>query len=390
MHTPLRTLVAALATLIAACGPSASQGADGMVTTDPCNNPGEARCVGASHQVCENGVYVEDQACSGDQGECDPTLGCVACRPNNPRTCVGDEVHTCNDDGTVGGLIETCDFEQCSNGSCGGTGDCDTAGVKIIYVVDDSYRLWSFDPALLPSDPFHLIGNLNCPAGASLPGWDPLQGAATPFSMSVDREARAWVLYTSGEIFYVSTTDASCTATGFTVGQQGFELFGMGFVSDSQGSSDETLFISGGAADQPDSGDLGTINKTSLAVNRVNSLPTATYSPELTGTGAAELYGYYPGTTSFVAKINKTTAQNDQTWSLPGLSGTVRAWAFAHWGGEFFIFITTNDGLTDTANVLRLDPAGNSGAGTVTTPLTNTGKIVVGAGVSTCAPIVVP
>jgi len=378
----------------AACGPSGTAGPDGMVTDDPCTGT-ETRCLGTSYQVCEDGVFVEQEACSPPTGECAPGLGCVECAPSNPRTCVADEVHTCNDDGTVGDYIETCEFEQCNDGSCGGDPPCGAEGADIIYVVDESYRLWSFDPELLPGDPFALIGNLDCPAGNALPGW-PVPGPGTPFSMSVDRQARAWVLYNSGELFFVSTLDASCTASSFQVAQTSggttFELFGMGFVADAPSSSTDSLFIAGSTAANVgvNRGALGKIDPTSLLVSRVNALPAGQYSPELTGTGAAELYGYYPGSPSLVARINKTTAANDQTWNLPDTTGIVRAWAFAHWGGLFFIFITTSDGLTDTANVLQLDPAANGGAGAVTTARSNTGKIVVGAGVSTCAPIVVP
>ncbi len=380
--------------LAAACGPSGTAGPDGMVTDDPCTGS-ETRCSGSSYQVCQDGVYVEQEACVVPTGECHPTLGCVECNPNNPRTCVGDDVHECNDDGTVGGLIETCEFEQCFGGSCGGEQPCGAEGADIIYVVDESYRLWSFDPELLPGDPFALIGNLNCPAGNAVPDW-PVPGPGTPFSMSVDRQARAWVLYNSGELFFVSTTDASCTASSFQVAQQSggttFELFGMGFSSDGPSAATDTLFIAGSTAANVgvSRGDLGTIDSTTLLVDRINALPSGQYSPELTGTGAGELYGYYPGTPSLVARIDKTAATNAQTWNLPDTSGIVRAWAFAHWGGLFFIFITTSDGLSDVANVLRLDPAANGGAGQVTTALSNTGKIVVGAGVSTCAPIVVP
>jgi hypothetical protein len=364
------------------------------VTTDECSGT-ETRCVGNVYQVCNGEVFVEDETCIAPTDECAPGLGCVECRPTaGNTTCVGDAVHVCNDDGTVGEFVESCEFEGCSGGTCGGA-NCGAEGSDIIYTVDDSHRLWSFDPELLPGDPWQMIGTLSCPgAGTALPGFDPLGGPATPFSMAVDRQARAWVLYSSGKLFLVSTDDASCDATTFAVGQQSegttFELFGMGFVSDSPTATTDTLFISGAEAARTDAGDLATIDTTSLAVDRIQALPAAMYSPELTGTGAAELYGYYPGSPSLVARIDKGTAGNAQTWTLPSLTGTVRAWAFAHWGGHFFIFITTNDGLFDTANVLRLDPAGNGGAGTVTTALSDTGKIVVGAGVSTCAPIVVP
>jgi hypothetical protein len=253
--------------------------------------------------------------------------------------------------------------------------------------VDDANNFYSFDPRLLPNDPFRTIGVLNCAgAGNALPGFDPLGGPATPFSMSVDRNAQAWVLYSSGRIFNVSTANASCTPTNFQVGQNGFELFGMGFVSNSAGSNDETLYISGGAASSQSGGNLGSINTANLTVTNIGPLTnTAEYQPELTGTGDAELYGYYPGTNSFVGRIDKGSGQNAQSWPLPGLTGTVRAWAFAHWGGEYYIFITTSDLFSDTANVLKL----NTGTGMVTTARANTGHIIVGAGVSTCAPVVV-
>jgi hypothetical protein len=73
--------------------------------------------------------------------------------------------------------------------------------------------------------------------------------------MAIDRNATAWVLYDSGQLFKVSTSDASCTPTSFAAGQQGLYNFGMGFASNSAGSSDETLFISrqpAGRAPGPD------------------------------------------------------------------------------------------------------------------------------------------
>ena len=373
--------------VMVACGPSVSDGAD--ADTAPCS-PGESRCSGNSYQECVDGLYQEQELCVGTQ-TCDPQLTCVDCRPSSGDTCVGNEVHTCNSDGTIGGLVEDCGIGMCQNGSC--NEDCTADGADLIYLVDDTYRMWSFDPRLLPADPFQLLGNLSCSAGTPLGSWT---SPATPFSMSVDRDARAWVLYTSGEIFLVDTANASsCTNSGFGIGQSGFELFGMGFVADSPGSSDETLFISGGSADVTGSGNLGSVDPDTLLVTSIGALPSADYSPEMTGTGDAKLFGYYPSDvgTNMVAEINKATGANVATHPLAALcSGdcVIRAWAFAHWGGQFYIFITTSDllGLTNTARVILLDP--DTGSNQVITGLGDTGKIIVGAGVSTCAPFVVP
>ncbi len=377
--------VALLATALGGCGPSARGGADATVLDEECNTPGETRCVGNQYQLCgDGGNWIIDESC--DIGlVCDSTLGCVTCRPSDLRTCVGDAVHECNSDGSVGEQIEVCELESCSNGTCGGD-DC-AGGTELIYVVDDTYRMLSFDPT---TELFTLIGSLSCPAGTPWPDWQP--GPATPFSMSVDRSGTAWVLYSSGEIFHVDVSDASCQPTSFTKGQNGFELFGMGFVSDSPGSTAETLYIAGGSS-TTDATDfrLGRVDGSSLAVTQIGTLTVPeTFGPELTGTGDAKMFGYYPGNTTQVSEISKTTAQIQQTWPMPPLVGTVRAWAFAHWGGRFYIFVTTTDplGTITTSQVILLDPV--SGTSNVIDGLEDIPYIIVGAGVSTCAPIIVP
>jgi hypothetical protein len=318
---------------------------------------------------------------------CDETLGCVECIPSQIRFCAGDDVYECNDDGTRGSYIESCDFEQCNSGSCGGGGgSCQQGGAELIYVVDSDSRLLSFDPSMIgTADPFTQIGLLDCQAGTSWPDFDPFEGPATPFSMSVDRDGTAWVLYSSGELFHVSTQDASCAGTSWTPGNGGYELFGMGFVSDAEGSDFETLYIAGGDAADLISGSLATIQKGSLSLATVGNLPLEEQSPELTGTGDGKLFGYWPGTTSTkIAGLNKMTAaqgEGGESWDMPGLGSTASAWAFAQWGGKFYVFVTSG-AITPINNVLELDPA----TGTTTPVVENTAYRVVGAGVSTCAP----
>lgn len=267
----------------------------------------------------------------------------------------------------------------------GEASSCQTDGNDLIYVVDVDYRLLKFDPNLLATagDPFSLIGQLDCPAGQA---WDG-GGAATPFSMSVDRNGFAWVLYSSGEIFKVSITDASCTATTFAPGQQGMELFGMGFVTDSAGGAAETLFISGGAADQLGSGKLAMVEPEAMTVSMVADLPESEYGPELTGTANSELFAYFPASFEdpYVARLGKTTAAAEQSWTMDPLEGFATAWAFAHWGGKFYVFIST-EGFDGTLSQVRLlDPA----TGNETAAVPTSDYQVVGAGVSTCAPTTV-
>jgi hypothetical protein len=241
-------------------------------------------------------------------------------------------------------------------------GDC-TDGAKLVYVVDENNLLSSFDPTTLK---FKDIGMLACPS----------QPGATPFSMGIDRNATAWVLYSSGELFQVDTKTANCKASKFTPGQQGFTQFGMGFVSNAAGSSDETLFASStglGGGNQ-----LGTIDMKTFNVKVVGALGG---SPELTGTGDAKLWGFFPDAQMpRVAQIAKNSGAESNVFPLQAISGTPLAWAFAHWGGDFWIFLKRSGDPSTKVHHLR--PAIKQ----LTTPLPNTGRTIVGAGVSTCAP----
>ena len=316
----------------------------------------------------------------------------ATCEGGAETVCQGDTVHACNADGTVGDMIEAC-TGGCWNGECGGGGgggeeSCGTAGNDLIYVVDRTYRLLSFDPRALDSggEPFTLIGELDCPSGAPWPDWGG-GGQSTPFSMSVDRDGMAWVLYTSGEIFKVSIQDASCLDSGFQRGQHEFELFGMGFVSDAEGSDQETLFIAGGPAAQDRTGDLGKVARGTMAVAMVGGLPDSEFPPELTGTGNGELYAYFPGQfESSVARLAKTSADMEQSWHMNPIGGEPRGWAFAHWGGKFYVFISTQQPFGGIRSQVKvLDPA----TGEEVVAISSSPYVVVGAGVSTCAPVVV-
>jgi hypothetical protein len=206
--------------------------------------------------------------------------------------------------------------------------------------------------------------------------------------MSVDRDAKAWVLYTDGRIYHVSTTDASCTPTSFAPNQAGYENFGMGFVADAAGGSDETLFVSGGSSIGMllgESAQLASINTSSLVLSPVGG--TLGGWPELTGTGAGELYGFFPVTSAFsgevtsVKRLDRATGNPVETFNLSSLNTTgVSAWAFAFWGGRFYIFVEVDLGGTA---VHRFEPS----SGTFETVIGNTGYGIVGAGVSTCAPV---
>src|SRR5258706_4611039 len=157
----------------------------------------------------------------------------------------------------------------------------------------------SFDPRKLPANPFTLIGTLNCPDnGTSI---QQPAGAAMPFSMSVDRDGVAWVLYTTGELFKVSLQTAACTKANNTISASGMNLFGMVFASDTAGGMTEKLYLAGGGRSAQPNGKLAydDTHGNNLTANVVGNLTAQSdYSAELTGTNEAKLYGFYPEVTT--------------------------------------------------------------------------------------------
>ena len=385
----MRTLVIAL---VAACSPASTnnnQGVDAPGTIgDPCH-AGDTRCVGATYQTCVNDQYANAQNCAN---ACSATAGCVDCDPTAGNVCSGNAVVACNADGSFGTTVMACGAAQtCSGATCSNT--CTADGVDLVYVVDEANHFLSFDPRKLPGDPFALIGTLACPTqGASIQS---PPGTVMPFSMSVDRDGKAWVEYTSGEIFNVSLTTAACTASGYAPQAAGMALFGMGFVTDAVGANTEQLYIAGGGHAAEPNGKLAHVDTHAGNLTPVQTGTIAAvsdFSPELTGTSEAKLFGFFPvlASPAYVQEIDRTTGAAVGTkynLGTTGLGTNIADWAFAQWGGVFYIFVTTVDaqGQNPVSKVHRIDRA----TGTYSVAIANSPYRVDGAGVSTCAPAVI-
>ncbi len=251
----------------------------------------------------------------------------------------------------------------------GGAGNSRCAsGAEWIYLVDSNNILLQFRPDTLTLTP---IGNLNCPSSSG----------DTPFSMAVDRDATAWVLYQSGNIFHVDTSNAACTATGFQPGQSGLTNFGMGFVSNDD-DEDETLYVAGGTSVTVGNATLAWVDTQSLQLSTIGQINGW---PELTGTGSAQLWAFSPNTNPpTIQRLDKTSGAVAQNFNVSQLAGNPSAWAFAFWGGGFYVFLQR--ALETSTNIWFFDPNTQN----LTQALGNTGYRIVGAGVSTCAPLVPP
>jgi len=253
---------------------------------------------------------------------------------------------------------------------------CPDAGSTLVYLITQQNVLMSFDP---PTLSFRMIGTINCP--------DPLGG--TPFSMAVSRSGVAYVVFTSGNLFRVSTLTAACVATAFVPGATAFpQTFGMGFSADALDAGTdggETLYVAGDPSlmGTLEPASLASIDTSTFALHVVGLFTPTILEPELTGTGAGNLYGFWAPsqtTDTAIVQIDKPTAQVTPVVTLPGVTfGT--GWAFAFWGGDFYLF-TAPGGTGSSSIVTRYRPSD----GSITQVATAPSVTIVGAGVSTCAP----
>jgi hypothetical protein len=230
-----------------------------------------------------------------------------------------------------------------------------------IYTVDQAGMFSRFDPSTLT---FTNIAQLACPSSG-------------PNSMAVDQNAVAWVAYQDGNMYSVDTSTAACTASGFVPNQDGILEFGMGFVF-SPATGQDTLYIAGGASTAITTSTLATVSFPSLTVNPIGPVEGL---PELSGLGDGTLWGFIP---SFVAqsgnasliRIDPATGKTLETHTYPQLNSGGTSWAMKFWGGSFWIFLGSQ-----VFQVQRDTPD------TVTLAIANSGHNIVGAGVSTCAPL---
>jgi len=264
----------------------------------------------------------------------------------------------------------------------GDDSECPCApNADLIFVLSDSAELWAYDP---PANTFIQFGAFNCGPPADT------------FSMGVSRDAVAWVMYRAlsayGDIFHVAINNANqCDDPGYTPGQQGFELFGMAFVSNSEQDPCDKLyahtFDDVEWSEGPGVGMLGVVEPDTLQLTKIDDIDYN--GGELTGTGDGRLYAFAGVPDAKLVQYDKDTAVVVETLPLTGLQLTY-AFAFAFWGGDFYFF-TENAGMGSNSKVTHLDYDESEGAGQALTTVNTSAPIrAVGAGVSTCAPLEPP
>jgi hypothetical protein len=250
---------------------------------------------------------------------------------------------------------------------------CPDAGATLIYLMGNSNTLYGLDPSMTPPS-VTTVGRIACP------------DATPPFSMAVDREGVAYVIYVSGRLYRVSTKTAACTPTAYDPALHANTTFGMGFVAGpgftSDGGAEETLFVAPDVAGLGSNAELATIDLTTFDLSTIGFFSPPVLGPELTGTGDGRLFAFSPSTLegqSYIAQIDPATAAVVAKDALPGVVLPMgnASWAFGFWGGQFYTF-TNPAGPT---LVQKFDPVTKA-----VTPEFTIEDPIVGAGVSTCAP----
>ena len=248
------------------------------------------------------------------------------------------------------------------------SGDCSDAS-KLVYVASDANDLYSFAPDKLT---FTKLGRLDCPS-------------STVNSMAVDRSGTAWVNYDDGLVYKVAIATLKCEATAYAPGQGGFtKVLGMGFSTDAAGSASETLYV----ADNHNGGKGKGVGRVELATMTMTPLGPYTAElagsdAELTGTGDARLFGFFTTSPAHFAPIDKSNGQTPTATLLPTVDASSGGYAFSFWGGDFWFYTASDTDTTKVTHYVTKD-------GTASVVLSDIGFVIVGAGVSTCAPTVPP
>ncbi|MBZ5714113.1 hypothetical protein [Nannocystis pusilla] len=295
--------------------------------------------------------------------------------PIDPSTTTGDT--TTSTSTTTGEETDT------STGSTTGEDEpCACPDIEVplddgIFVLSDDAELWKYFPE---TNNFTMLGQIGC-------------GMTNTFSMAVDRLGYAWVQFNgTGQLRKVDVTNvADCSDPGFAPGQVGVNNFGMAFVSNSEVDKCDRIYGNtysgfGGYSEGPNAGDFITIDPDSLILSKLGK--TSFDGAELTGTGDGRAFifgGQFP---SKLVEADKNTGAALSVLPLNGLEINNGAFAFAFFAGDFYFFTDSdNDLFNSEVTHLDYDDSDGNGIQDLTVLQQDAPLLIVGAGVSTCAPV---
>jgi hypothetical protein len=285
------------------------------------------------------------------------TLGDTSTGPDPSGTSTGGDSTT--------GAIEAC--------ACP---DIEVALDDGIFLLSESAELWKYFPE---TNKFVMLGQIDC------------GGLFQTFSMAVDRLGFAWVQFFGGELRKVDVTNvANCSDPGYLPGQVGVDNFGMAFVSNSQFDACDQIYGNsysglGGYTEGPNACDFLTIDADTLTMSKIGK--TNFDGAEVTGTGDGRAFVFGGANPSKLVEMDKAKGVALKTLPLGGLEINNGAFAFAFFAGDFYFFTDSNvDQFASEVTHMDFDDSNTDGKQELTVLTDNAPLLVVGAGVSTCAP----
>lgn len=196
----------------------------------------------------------------------------------------------------------------------------------LVYLASWDGELWSFDPS---DESFEMITQV-CAAGERV------------YSLAVDHQMQAWVLFTNGEMRVVDLNDPQgCSDPDWPGIESGFELAGLSFVPNAPAPEVcDKLYLhsysgNGPFAAGPDLGSLGVYDPDTGEITTLASIDFD--GGELAGTGDARLLATAGPEPASLTEYDKDSGAMIWQDTLTGFSKT-RASAFAFHSGDLYLF----------------------------------------------------
>jgi len=151
------------------------------------------------------------------------------------------------------------------------------------------------------------------------------------------------------------------------------DTYGMGFATNSDNTWRDKLYIA----------DENSVAEVDINTWEFEMLGQVSSQSEMTGNNAGELWAFMPlESPAAIVQLNKDTGQEEDRVLVAGMPslGNIDTFAFATWGGDFWVFIREY-GMGTSTDVYQISMNGQ-----MNKVRSDVGYNIVGAGVSTCAP----
>ena len=341
-----------------ATAPSTGTGSTGATATTDSTGPGDPPTTGVTGGASETGTT-------------DPLTGAAdSTSTSGAGTSTGAQTDTST------GEPGTADTGQTADTGVVDACPCPDLVVGLddgIFVLSKTAVLWKYFPL---TNELKMLGAVDC-------GLPP-----STFSMGVDREGSAWVQFSDKQIRKIDITDVSkCSDPGFVPGQDNIGNFGMAFVSNS--AEDTCDRLHGNHYNFKAEGDMVaeffSVDPDSLALVQLGK---SNYGlAEVTGTGDGRAFLFAGPDPSRLVEVDKATGASKSVLPLPGVK-TGGGFAFAFFAGDFYFFTDAESDGTSEVTHLDFDDSDKNGMQDLKVVLEDAPLRIVGAGVSTCAPVI--